>query len=219
LESRPAGNAAADPAAISQLKADIESLQSGLAAQKQAAETMAQEAEAKRADTAAQAQTVLLSAALTKVEAALQSGAPFAEPLALLADAGIAVPAILTDNAESGLPTIASLTASFDEPARMALEESLRGNMGETWSERVGSFLRAQTGARSLTPQEGNDPDAILSRANAAVAAGDLQTALAEIATMPEPAQVALSDWAAQAKLHLDAQTATVELATALSER
>lgn len=220
VESRPSTESGSfDPAILSQLTAEIETLRRGLEAQKTAAQAMVTEAEAVRSDAAAKAQSVLLQAALTKVEAAIQNGAPFTEPLRLLTDAGVAVPAILTDAAENGVPTTTTLADSFDEPARAALEESLRGNMGSTWPERVGSFLRAQTGARSLTPKEGDDPDAILSRANAAVAAGDIAAALTEIAALPEAAQTALSAWVEQAKLRLDAQAATVELATALSER
>ena len=220
LESSPAAQGSAvDPAVLSRLTTEIDALRSGLEAQKAASEALVSEAEAVRAEAATKAQTVLLQAALTKVEAAMQNGAPFAEPLALLVNSGVAVPAILTERAETGVPTMAALAASFDEPARAALEESLRGNMGSTWPERVGSFLRAQTGARSLTPKNGSDPDAILSRANAAVVAGDLATAITEISTLPEPAQAALSGWVEQAKLRLDAQAATVALATALSER
>jgi hypothetical protein len=220
VENRPTqSGGSVDPAVVTKLSAEIDTLRSGLADQKAAAEALVAEAETIRADAAAKAQTVLLKAALTKVEAAIQNGSPFSEPLALLANADVAVPETLSNTAETGVPTIAALTVAFDEPARAALEAGLRGNMGSTWTDRVGSFLRAQTGARSLTPQDGTDPDAILSRAGAAVAAGDLQTALTEIATLPETAQAALSAWVSQAKLHLDAQTATAALATALSER
>ncbi|WP_050521859.1 hypothetical protein [Pseudorhodobacter wandonensis] len=219
LETRPAADGAVDPAVLGKLTVEIDTLRSGLADQKAAAEQLVAEAEAVRADAAAKAQTVLLKAALTNVEAAMQNGASFAEPLTELTNAGLTIPAILSENAENGVPTVAALMASFDKPARAALEASLRGNMGSTWTDRVGSFLRAQTGARSLTPQEGTDPDAILSRANAAVATGDIQTALTEITTLPEAAQEALSAWVAQAKLRFDAQAATAALATALSER
>jgi len=219
VEQRPATTDAVNPAVLSNLTAEIDSLRSGLAAQKAAAEALVSEAEAVRADAAAKAQSVLLQAALTKVEASMLDGAPFVEPLTLLVNAGLPVPAILSENAENGLPTLTALTEGFDEPARAALEQSLRGNMGSTWSDRVGSFLRSQTGARSLTPQEGDDPDAVLSRANAAVMAGDLQTALTEIATLPEAAQTALAGWVGLAKLRIDAHAATVALAAALSER
>jgi hypothetical protein len=220
VESRPVdAGPSVDPAVIAQLTGEIDTLRDGLAAQKAAAEALVAEAETVRADAAAKAETVLLKAALTKVEAAIQDGSPYAESLALLTNAGVAIPETLSANAETGVPTTAALAISFADPARAALEAGLRGNMGSTWTDRVGAFLRTQTGARSLTPQDGTDPDAILSRVGAAVTAGDLQTALTEIATLPEPAQAALSAWVDQAKLHLDAKTATVELATALSER
>ncbi len=219
VEQRPAATGAIDPAVLSSLTAEVDSLRSGLAAQKASAEALVSEAEGVRADAAAKAQTVLLQAALTKVEASMLDGAPFVEPLTLLVNAGVTVPAVLSENAESGVPTLTALNEGFDEPARAALEQSLRGNMGSTWSDRVGSFLRSQTGARSLTPQEGDDPDAVLSRASAAVTAGDLQTALTEIAALPEAAQTALADWVGLANLRIDAQAATVALATALSER
>ena len=219
LETRPAGNATIDPAALSGLTADIAALRSELNAQKAAAATAAQQAETARVQTETEAQNTLLQAALTKVEAALNSGESYAESLALLSEAGLAIPPVLSENAEEGLPTMAALAEGFADPARAALEESLRGNMGSTWSQRFGSFLRSQTGARSLTPREGNDPDAVLSRANAAVAQGDLTTALTEITALPEAAQIALAGWVAQAELRLTAETATAELATALSER
>lgn len=219
LEQRPTPTATANPAALEALRADIATLRSGLEAQKANADSLVEAAEIARAAAAAEAQTVLLQASLTKVEAAMQNGLPFVAELAALADAGVTVPETLTNNAEAGLPTLATLSEGFDAPARAALKESLRGDMGSTWGERFGSFMRSQTGARSLTPQEGDDPDAVLSRADAAVAAGDLQTALTEIAALPDAAQAALADWVAQVKLRNDAQAATAELSAALSER
>ena len=219
LEARPTDTSTVDLAAIDALQADIATLRAGLEKQQAATEQQSQSAEAALAAVTTEAQSILLQAALTKVEAAMQNGQPFAEPLKLLADAGVTIPPALRNTAENGLPTIAALTESFNAPARAALEDSLRANMGESWSDRVGTFLRTQTGARSLTPQAGNDPDAILSRADAAVAAGDLQTAVDEIATLPEPAQTALAAWVEQVKLRLDAQAATAELSAALSER
>jgi hypothetical protein len=219
LENRPTAAASTNPAAIDSLNSDIASLRAGLDAQKAAADALIASAEDARQAAAAKAQTVLLQAALNNVQAAMQNGLPFAEQLALLADAGLTIPTVLSETAQSGLPTTTTLTASFDVPARAALNTSLRNDMGETTAERAWSFLRAQTGARSLTPQEGSDPDAVLSRADAAVAAGDFSTALAEIATLPEPAQTALADWVAQVNLRNDAESATAELAAALSER
>ncbi|AWX92777.1 hypothetical protein DPM13_05185 [Paracoccus mutanolyticus] len=77
----------------------------------------------------------------------------------------------------------------------------------------IGNFLRVQTGARSVEPREGSDPDAILSRANAAVEAGAIATALDEIATLPQSGQNAMKSWTDRARIWVDANTALAELA------
>ena len=71
-------------------------------------------------------------------------------------------------------------------------------------------FLAAQTGARSLTPREGTDPDAILSRAEFALSEGRLADALAEVTTLPDPIRAPFSDWIARAEARL-AVTAALE--------
>lgn len=223
LEQRPASEAGADVALVGQLANDVQSLKAELDAQKASAEKaaadMAAAAEAAKAEAEAEATATLLRASLAQVEAALQSGAPYAGALQQLSDAGIAIPPALTETAEDGAPTVASLTEGFAQPARLALEASLRANMGDTMTERLGSFLRSQTGARSLTPQEGDDPDAILSRIEAATAAGDLQKALEEAATLPEPAQTALAEWVTQVQHRIATEQAALGLAAELGER
>ena len=107
---------------------------------------------------------------------------------------------------------MADLSDSFPQAARDALEAALRANMGESWTERVGSFLRSQTGFRSLSPREGNDPDAILSRAEAALTAGRVAEAVAELEAMPEAGQPALADWLAQARIRIEAESAVAAL-------
>ena len=63
-----------------------------------------------------------------------------------------------------------------------------------------------------MTPREGNDPDAVLSRAEAALVAGDLPAALAEIAALPPVAQEVLSPWVATAQTRLNAIAAVADL-------
>ena len=77
----------------------------------------------------------------------------------------------------------------------------------------LGNFLRVQTGARSIEPREGSDPDAVLSRANAAVETGDVAGALTEIGSLPQPAQDAMATWIGRAKIWTDANAALVALA------
>jgi hypothetical protein len=133
-----------------------------------------------------------------------------------LTDLGAApIPPVLADHAASGLPTLQSLRDAFPGVARAALDAARQADMGASWTDRITAFLKTQTGARSLTPREGDDPDAILSRAEAALASGDLPAVLAELAVLPEAAKPALTDWLAQAQLRLDAAAALTSLAKA----
>ena len=218
LESKPMP-AGTDSAALDQLRTEVAAIKTNgaavMSAQVQAdldAKVQATEAKLTAIEQSAQAQAAatLTRAALGQIAAALDSGAPYPSAIAALAGADIAV--VLTDNATAGLPSLQALQASFPDSARTALEAALRANMGESWSERVGNFLRTQVGVRSLTPRDGPDPDAILSRAEAALSAGDVAQALAEIATLPTPAQDALSAWRVRAQLRLDAQAALAAL-------
>lgn len=180
----------------------------------EAAETRLKEAEARAADLARQAEEAAAlarrAAALDRIAAALDSGAAYA---AALRDIDGTLPPVLADHAAAGLPTIASLRDSFPAAARDGLEAALRANMGESWTDRVSNFLRSQTGLRSLTPREGDDPDAVLSRAEAALEAGDVAGALAELDRLPDAAKPALADWTASARVRLEAEAAFATLA------
>ena len=79
-------------------------------------------------------------------------------------------------------------------------------------ADRFTAFLRRQTNARSLAPREGNDPDAILSRAEAALSSGDLPAALTELDALPENARAAMDGWIADASARADALAAAADL-------
>ncbi len=179
-------------------------IKAAIAAQMGDVEKTAQDMVAKVADAANQAAQL---SAMTLLQAALDTGAPYAS-----AAAQIALPDVLATYAEKGIPSLTQLRDAFPDAARAGLEAALKENMGETWSERITNFLRSQTGARSLTPREGNDPDAILSRVDAALTAADIQTAMTEIATLPQAAQTAMQAWIDQAKLRADALAAFASL-------
>lgn len=207
--------------AVAKLQADLVALQASgpipanvtaLAAE---AEARLKEAQAQAAQMKAEAealtQAATARAALGRLQNALDTGAPYS---AILADLAQDVPDALAAHAETGLPSPAMLQDSFPAAARAALEAAIRADMGETWTERATSFLRSQTGARSLTPQEGNDPDAILSRAEAALAAGNLDQTLTELSALPEPAQAALAEWRGLAEQRLAGLQALADVAS-----
>jgi hypothetical protein len=73
--------------------------------------------------------------------------------------------------------------------------------------------------ARSVIPREGDDPDAVLSRAEAAVKGGDIDVALTELEALPEVAQEAMADWTAKARLRAEALGAAFGLAQDLNKQ
>ncbi len=174
----------------------------------QSAAAAAQDAAARAADAAA------ARGALARIVAALDSGAGFAEPLGTLREVkGVEVPPALSEAAETGVASLASLQQSFPGAAREALAVSTReaaeGGAVSPWQ----AFVRTQLGARSLSPREGDDPDAVLSRAEAALGKGDLDTALAEIAALPRIGQDAMAAWVARAETRRAALAAAQALA------
>lgn len=227
VEARPifTGDASADEAAltaaIDQLRADLMSQQEenavmaeDIAAMADAAEARITQAEA-RADAAAS--TASAQAALSQLRIAIAGGTPFTAPLAEVADAyGIDVPEAVQSASETGVPTLAEIEAAYPAAARAALPLALQAIAGETSGERLTAFFRSQVGGRSLEPREGDDPDAILSRAGAAVATGDLSTAIAELQGLPEPALAAMSDWTGLAESRMATLEALDGLSTAL---
>ena len=141
----------------------------------------------------------LAQSGLDSIRAALETGQPFAEATDRVAQGGFAVPDVLADNAATGIATLEQLQERFPDAARAAIRASLGAAPAESAGERVVNFLRAQTGARSTVPRQGDDPDAIMSRASAAVEAGDLDLALALVEELPEAGRAVLSDWHAAA--------------------
>lgn len=211
LEARPSGVSTQMQADIAALQAQSKpfdptpAVQAAIAAEMDAVKNAAA---AMRADAETAATQATRTANIALLRAALDTGAPYVSATSLPD-----LPPVLADHAETGLPSLTVLKDSFPDAARLALEAALRANMGGTWAERVTNFLRAQTGARALTPRDGNDPDAILSRVEAALNVADLPQALAEIQTLPPEAQTALQDWTTSATLRQSALDALTALA------
>ncbi len=157
------------------------------------------------------------AAGLDSLRAALETGAPFPDAVTRLRDAGIDVPEVFAASAAGGIATMDALQEGFADAARAALRVALQDAPAETTVDRLGNFLRAQVGARSTTPREGDDPDAVLSRAGAAMERSDLDAALSEIAALPDAAKAAMGDWLARAQTRSAALAALPDLATAIT--
>ena len=234
LETLPAGtgegadNSAAIAAAVAQMQAALQEQSAELAAQQ--AENAALSAEiqgiadaaedriaAAEARAEARVGGATAQAALGQLRIAVATGAPFAGALAdVAAGTGVAVPEALQNAAAAGVPTLDDLQSAFPAAARAALPIAIRETAGEGTMNRVTAFLQSQVGGRSLEPQEGDSPDAILSRAEAALQSGDVTAALEEITALPDPAQEALAAWVADAARRIAATDAMADFAAAL---
>lgn len=223
--SIPAASFAALQAAVEALKTDLaamgtttggvspEAVQA--AVDVAMADWMAGEAAKAQAEIDAERDKAARAKAVEAIRAAFLSGMPYAESLPALA--GTDIPAVLKDHAETGLPTLTSLAADFPDAARKALDAALREASDDpSLTGRLLGFLRVQSGARSLEPREGNDPDAVLSRAEAAVKAGDVALALRELSGLPPAGLAEMTVWSDKAGLYLSAEKAIAELSAAV---
>jgi hypothetical protein len=139
--------------------------------------------------------------ALAQIRSALAAGAPYDEALARLEeDEAVAVPAGLADPAESGVATLATLRDRFPDAAHDAIRANIMARAGDGVIERARAFAEAQMASRSLTPQPGVDPDAVLSRMEEALRRDDLEAALAEAESLPSEAAAAMEPWLAAAR-------------------
>jgi len=215
LEARPAPTASGGGVDTEAYAAELDALQASLETQRGEIQALLENARTVEEATAEAAIAASAQAAIAKIVSAIDAGQPFAEPVAELQalDLGEIDPALDTVAAE-GVATLSSLQAEFPDQARTALAAA-RASGVEDGQQGLGGFLMRSLGARSVAPREGSDPDAVLSRAEAAIKSGDLPGALAELDTLPEEAQAAISDWRAAA----DARVAARAAADALSQR
>ena len=214
--------AAADTTAAA-LAAELEAERAATAARTAELEAEARTAAAAAAAAIASAETATAralaradaEAALGEVQAAIATGAPFAAPLSRIA-AVTEAPEALSGAAQTGVATLASLQAAFPPLARAALPIALQETAGEGLGERLGAFVMGQIGGRSVAPRAGDDPDAVLSRVEAAVRSGDLAAALAEIAALPDGAKAILAPWVADVQARAAAEAGLAALTAAL---
>lgn len=212
LEARPVTDGATSSVDMAEVEGEITGLQEQVA-------SLLAEANLAEESAAAAAQEQLARAALARVMANLETGTPFADALGDVENsADIAIPEILTATAAEGVPALTTLQESFDPAARAALAAARGSASNEDASvgDRLGAFLRARTGARSVEPREGDDPDAVLSRIGASVGAGNIGDALAEVDALPEQARSAMTDWLAQAETRHQALVAADALSQEL---
>ncbi len=210
IEKRPL-NEGLGAAAIAAYEREVKDLKELVAAQK------AEAAELKdKADLSAKA--ALARSSVTRIVAALESGAPYRAAIVDLRSAtGDGVASVLEDHADTGVVTLSALIESYPEAARAALAKAREDKVDADSGSKLGNFLKTQFGARSVEAREGSDTDAVLSRAEAALKAGELNTALGIIETLAEGPKTVMADWVAQAQTRAAATQAAEDLAQTLN--
>lgn len=190
IEKRPVETGVSQQA-IEAYEGELNKLQQAMQDQRGEIEDMIAQSQEMKVEAANTARETQIRASLVRIGSALDAGDPYETPLTGLADLGIDIPAPLESHAAAGVVTMARLRDEFPEAARKAL--SATRDTGDTSS--VVSFLKNQLGARSLNPREGDDPDAVLSRAEGKLRDGQLPDALEELSALPDAAKAEMQPW------------------------
>lgn len=205
LEKRPISEGVSD-SAIKAYEDELDRLKIAMQAQRSDVESLIEEARKMEAEAAAASLETQQRAGLIRVLSVIEAGNGYADQLAALTATGLQIPNVLSQNV-AGVASLSRLKSEFPAAARNALALS-RGDGNSS----VGDFLRTQLGVRSLEPRPGSDPDAVLSRAEAALASGDLAKTLAEIDGLSDAPAGAMAEWRELAQTRLDVVTSATGL-------
>ena len=153
------------------------------------------------------------AAARDLLRIALRTGAPFVSALETLDPP---LPRDVAAAAGQGIPTAESLQRAFAPLARAALvrtraqtaQAAPATDSTQSVRARISALVKERLRVRSLTPREGSDPDAVLSRAQAAANANDFAAAVGALDTLPQTAQDIFADWRKGARLRAQATRA-----------
>lgn len=192
---------------IAKYRSEVESISALLESQRGELNAFMQDAKAKADQAAEIAKNTLAGGALDRIATALDTGSEFAQAMQDYEQAiGAAAPDALASIAADGVMTLQVLSQEYADVARAALAAA-RAEMDQGQGmAKVTNFLKNQFNARSVVPKSGDDPDAILSRAEQSLRDGDLAAAMDEISKLGPEAQAKMSDWIAAAQARLDAQ-------------
>ena len=117
--------------------------------------------------------------------------------------------------ASSGVASLASLQADFGATADAVVAAS---NAGSGWVDQTLSSLEGLVSVRRVgSDVEGDTPEAVVARAEAALDAGDLSTAVNDVSSLTGDAATAAADWLSQARDRLDVDQALQTLSARAS--
>ena len=202
----PAPNSVTVQADLAQKYADLAAQVNAMQAQEAADHGQLSQMQANSTDLGKLTTRIALLNALATARMALDAG----QPLGSIPNA----PPALAQFATSAPATEAALRQSFPEAAEAAEAASLSpdGKVG-FWARtklRLEGIITISNGDTVLF---GPPAAAVLNQAGAALTAGDLAGAVADLQALSPPAQAAMAGWLAQAKALLDARAALMAMA------
>lgn len=136
------------------------------------------------------------------IRSAAEDGLPYS---ALIEDSEVAAadfPEVVHLYADTGIATMEDLRLELAGNARQILAMNSETSGG--FFALLGNFFRI----RPLTPQEGDDPAAVFSRAEEAMRRNNLAAALSELSQLPNMGQEAMADWIESAEARTAVLTA-----------
>jgi len=202
----PAPNSVTVQADLAQKYADLAAQVNAMQAQEAADHGQLSQMQANSTDLGKLTTRIALLNALATARMALDAG----QPLGSIPNA----PPALAQFATSAPATEAALRQSFPEAAEAAAAASLSpsGNVG-FWARAKLRLEGIITISNGNTVLFGPPAAAVLNQAGAALTAGDLAGAVADLQALSPPAQAAMAGWLAQAKALLDARAALMAMA------
>lgn len=197
------GRIAANATEVSTLRADVEGAKAAIAAQ------------TRTLGGADVGPAVKLPLIVSGLESAFTTGRGYRPELdgltALLPD--LAVPEAIASHAETGLPRPDALAARFDA----ILPDILSGRTGEStgdWAQDAVEWAKALLALRPAEEMEGDTPEAIVSRLEAAVERRDFIAATALLAQLPAPMRQAAGEVGTDIAAQAEAATFVSDLRT-----
>lgn len=224
IENRTTAQIATGDAGLGTLQGELDALRAAIKAQTAQSQTLAtdlgtlkDQAQAKAAKEVATNKTVLARAALSQIRAAIDSGVVFDQALGNFQRySDTSVDPDLARLAKTGVPSLPQLQDSFAPAARDALASARVAEPANGTFGKLQNFLKGQLGVRSLEPKEGTGPDAVLSRAEAALGAGDVAGTLDELKALSPAGRAKMAAWEAKAKTRVNALAAADALSQAI---
>ena len=132
---------------------------------------------------------------LIGVQAAVEAGIPYASIIGEGEINRLELPSIILDLSEEGVATLVELQSEFEELITEALKAVDTGAEAGSIQDMARNIVTSLVQVRSLTPREGDDAVAVLSRLEESLNKGNLEIVLELYVKLPPSVQETLTTW------------------------